>query len=143
MSVLAPTAPDAVTLVNPLDIAEDAPQKVEAAVMAMVDSVVGTVEEELRRAARRRAVTAAIRAVRRQKYELDQLLPGLDVAGAGFVGAFLDGVRAELVDLFKVINASATDEQVAAVVDAFLQPYRDKAEPAKATERRRGKSSGG
>lgn len=139
MSTLAPAAPAA--LVNPLTITDDTAQRVDAAVTAMVDSVVGTVEQELRRHARRREVTAAVYRVQRIRQECDQLLPGMELVQAGMVDLLLAGYRTDLVEAFTALNPAVPVGEIEAVVDEFLGEYRDKAGTKRA--KKPGKSSGG
>lgn len=140
MSAIAAAEP--AVPVNPLDINyEDSPARVLAAVDKMVDSVVGTMEEELRRQARRQQVKTAVYYVLQTRKEFDKLLPAM-TATPGMVGLLLDGYRAELVTAYATINPDAPAATVDAAVDAFLGEYRKKYEPEEAKPKR-GKSSAG
>lgn len=139
-STLAPAAPEAAPkFVNPLTLTDDTALRVDAAVTAMVDSVVGSVEQELRRHARRREVTAAVHRVQRIRHECNELLPGIEVAGSGMVDLLLNGYRTDLIDAFAALNPNGDLPQIEAVVDEFLSEYRSKV----GTKPKRGKSSGG
>lgn len=135
MSTLAPAAPEAAKLVNPLTLVDDTALRVDAAVTAMVDSVVGTVEEELRRHARRREVTAAVHRVQRIRRECDELLPGMELAQVGMVELLLDGYRTDLIDAFAALNPTGDLAKIEAVVDEFLGEYRDKAGTKRGTKK--------
>lgn len=132
-ATLAPAAPAPAVFVDPLAI-DDAPARVEAAVAAMVEAVVGTVEQSLAAAARRRAVTFAVREVRRLKQELDEQVPVLGPAA----GLLVDGTKASLMKLYATLNPAAEADQVETAAEAAVAGYRPAAEAKK-----RGKSSAG
>lgn len=109
---------------NPLDV-DGHVEKVEVAVNRMVDAVVGHVEDEIERAVRRREVAGACRRI----LDARDTLAAIDGDLPGLLRFTTDGVRADLVKAFKTLNPTAADETVAAAVDGFLQPYREKTDP--------------
>lgn len=141
MSALAQAEPTAIapSFINPLTIDVTA-DRVDAAINSLIDSALGTVEDEMQRLARRRQLASAVRGIRAAKEQLD----GLTDADAelGMTGLIIDGHKPELIKMFMVLNPAAEAKVVEVCVDGFLEPYKSKfEEPTK--KARRGKSSAG
>lgn len=139
MNAVAEVSPVSVTVpsnfVNPLSI-DAAADKLDNLLSAMVDSAVGTINDEIRRMIRQREVAAAVRGIRRTKNHLDAMREQDN--GLGVFNLSVLAQRPDLVDMFRVINPTAADVDVATVVDSFLGQY---AEETK--KRRKGKQSDG
>lgn len=134
MSALAPAAPAAVaTFVNPLTIDATA-DRIDQAVNALIDSAVSTVEDEMKRIARRREVAAAVRGIREAKADLDAITE-LD-AQVGMADLIIAGKKPDLGEMFRTLNPAAEQKQIDAVVDALLDGYKAKFETPAAKAKR-------
>lgn len=138
-TMLATTDAPVATFVNPLTIDTTA-DRIDQAVNALIDSAVGTVEDEMKRIARRREVAAAIRGIRLAKADLDEVSE-VD-ADLGLANLTIDGHRPELLRMFAVLNPAAGEKAIVPVVDALLDGYKAKFEKPE-VKAKRGKSSGG
>lgn len=134
-------------VINPLTI-DGTVQRIDAAVAAMVETVVGGIEDEISRAVRRRDVAAAVRGILATRDELDRATAG-PVLVPGLIAMAIDGCRPDLIGLFRRLNPVAVAGRIDEVVDKILAEYLDKVRPAAGTEdggekkKRVGKSAAG
>ncbi len=111
-------------VINPLAL-DEAVARVDRVVDEMIDSAVGTAEGEINRHMRRREVAFAFRGVLRVRQSLDELTAETDGV-EDLVAVAIDGERAGLLELYKQLNPALAEDKLAAVVDKFLDSYRER-----------------
>lgn len=134
------TAVAPVAFVNPLDL-DDEIAKVDHAVDAYINSVVGEAEDQIKYMQRRRETAAAVRRVHALRADMQGVVHLAEVTGPALAGAQLDALKGEMVRQFRVVNRAGTDEQIETAVDALVSAF--KGQLAEVPKRGKGKSSAG
>jgi len=121
MEVAETQAPVVNGFVNPLTL-EDCGDRLDTAINALIATAVGTVEDEIQYAMKRRSVAAAVRGIRVAKLQLDSITE--EDAAMGIVPLLIAGFEVDLKRMFKQLNPASPDTVITDVVTTFLAPYR-------------------
>lgn len=141
-TAVATTEPTKVmtAFVNPLDLPAEI-AKVDHAVNDYINSVVGQAEDEIKYMQRRREVAASVRRIHAVREEMTEVVQMAELTGPVLAGQQLDGLKADMVRQFKVVNPAGTDEQITAAVDSLVSGF--KGQLTEAPKPGRGKRSAG